>query len=51
MDADYYGRPAPRVLESGTRTAVQYPDDSGRKVLLAREVIEQLAVPARCCSG
>lgn len=43
MDADHYGNPAPRVLEAGARIAVQYPDDSGQKVLLAREVIGQLA--------
>lgn len=43
VDADYYGHPAPQVLETATRIPIQYPEDSGRKVLLAREVIGQFA--------
>jgi hypothetical protein len=43
MDVDHHGKPAARVLDVGRRVAIQYPDDSGRKVLLAREVISRLA--------
>ena len=42
-ESDSDGRPAPRVLEAGTRIAVVYPEDSRHKVQLSREVVTRLA--------
>jgi hypothetical protein len=41
-DVDHYGRPAPAVLNSYVHVPLVYPEDSGRKVQLSRNVVSRL---------
>ena len=42
IEVDHYGRPAPAVLNSYLHFPLVYPEDSGRKVQLSRNVVSRL---------